>query len=90
MESVCFHVVVVKHIETEVYEAAVRRFRVGEKGADGELEFVKYALVDDTVAVDEITEELVVLNGTEMLFGDGQMFASRSVCVDGVHMHDLS
>ena len=62
LQAVCLHVVVVDDIEAEVEQALVLAGLRLQHGADVQFQFVENLLVDVTIGVDEVAEQLVVLD----------------------------
>ena len=70
LQTECLHVWMIDDIETEVEEILVESCLRFEQGTDIEFQLVEYLLVDIAVGVDEVAEELVLLDGVQVLLLD--------------------
>ncbi len=70
LQSEGFHIGMVDDIKTEVKKCLVRRGVRFQQCADVQFEFVEHWFVDVSVGVDEVAEELILLDGFEVLFAD--------------------
>ena len=70
LESEGFHIGMVDHIETEIEQRLVFASLTLQQRADVEFQLVKYLFVDITVRVDQVSEQLIFLDGVKMLFLD--------------------
>ena len=66
MKAECLHVTVVDDVETQVEQCLVLAVVRFEQGTYVELEFLQYSLVDDAVAVYEVAEQLVFVDGLKV------------------------
>jgi hypothetical protein len=56
----------VDDVKAKVEQVSVESCLCLEEGTDVELELVKYLFVNITVAVDQVAEKLILLNGLQM------------------------
>ena len=62
------HVVVIDNVDTEVEQVFAVFLLRGDEGADVQFQLVEHGFVHNTVAVDEMAEEAVFLDGGKILF----------------------
>ena len=85
MKSESFHVVVINDINAQVKQIFAVFFHGSDQGAHIQFELVQNGFIHDAVAVDEMTEEAVFLDGGEILFRYLQVAGSAGIGLYSVH-----
>ena len=86
MKSECLHIVVVNHVDAEVKEVLAISFGRGDERTDVQFQLVEYHFVNDAVAVNQVLEEGILLDGLQVHFRYFHTSGARSVCLYGVHI----
>ena len=68
LQSEGLHVVVIDNVDAEVEQVFAVFLLCGDEGANVQFQLVEHGFVHNAVAVDEMAEESVLLNGGEVFF----------------------
>ena len=87
VKPVGLHVLVVDDIKAEVEQFAVGGGFSLEYGPDVKTKFVEHWFVDDTVAVDEVFQQRIFLDGLQVALVDSDAAGARCVGLNLVSVH---
>ena len=85
MESEGLHVVVVNDVEAKVEQLLVGFLLRLEHGAYVHFQLVEHTLVDNAIAVDEIAQQSVFFDGSQVLVSNVDASCARSVGLNFIH-----
>ena len=85
MQSERLHVVVINHVDAKVEEFLAVTFGRCDERADIQFQLVQFVLVHDAVAVNQVLEEGILLDGLQVHIRDFHASGTRSVSLYGVH-----
>lgn len=85
MQSECLHIAMEEDVLAEVDKLRVR-VAVGKQGAYIQPQFLQYAVFDNAVAVKQVGEESIAVDGIQVGFLDRKLTGALHVAKYGVHL----